>query len=152
MLYSTTRIYKMNYLGNKSDCIIEIIASVIWVIQLEWENRRMKMGEKVPKKMRKKRNIQIWNVEKKKKMRWRSTLTFAIDTPELASRFSRARSLNVHSLEILFFLSCRHRFWLVSFFFWWLKCKRKNGERCQTKELFHNIKMCTRILVMVASH
>lgn len=45
-LYSTTRIYKMNRLGNKSDCVIEIIASDIWVTQLKWENRRMKMGKK----------------------------------------------------------------------------------------------------------
>lgn len=95
--YSTTRIHRMNRLGNKSDCVIGIIASVIWVTQLEWENRKMWKR----KKKRKKRNIQIRNEKKCVDVRhWHLILM-----PELASRFSRARSIKVHSLGPFFYLA-----------------------------------------------
>lgn len=128
-LYSTTRTHKMNRLGNESDCVIEIMASVIWVTQLKRENRWIKMEKSAEEKEKEK---EYSNLKWKKCVdvrHWHLILM-----PELASRFSRARSIKVHSLGP-FFISPSF-FWLVSFFFWWLKCREQTGKESERRNNF----------------
>lgn len=110
-------------------------------------SERIKEWKWVRKLQRKKKRKGIFKFEMEKKCvdvrHWHLILM-----PELASRFSRARSMKIHSLGPFFYLVVI--FDWFPFFFRWLKCERTTGEIIQTKEYFRKIKM--RILLMVASH